>query len=83
MKHYNKNQIGKKYNRLTILGYSGKDNSGRRKVLCKCECGNITVQGLYSVVYGNTKSCGCYRKDKYRIHKLKLWPIYEDHLHSH
>jgi len=76
MKKYNENQIGKKYNRLTILKYVGKNKHGLRKVLCKCNCGNYTIQVIYSVLYGSVKSCGCYRKEKYRIHKLKLWPKY-------
>ncbi|MFA5211685.1 MAG: hypothetical protein WC414_04310 [Patescibacteria group bacterium] len=68
-----KNYINKKYNRLTILTDVGKDEHYMRQVLCKCECGNFTVQRLSNVISEKVKSCGCYRKDRYRIHKQLLW----------
>ena len=30
---------------------------------CLCKCGNTTVVGTSSLKSGNTKSCGCYRKE--------------------
>ncbi len=33
----------------------------KRKILCKCDCGNETKTYLYTFLNGKTKSCGCYR----------------------
>lgn len=34
--------------------------SYRRRVLCRCECGNEKVFQLSNITNGHTKSCGCY-----------------------
>ena len=50
----------KKYGRLTILD---NESPVSEKVRCKCECGK-TVRIVYgSLRRGNTKSCGCLRKE--------------------
>lgn len=51
--------IGKKYGRLTVIKYVG---SGKH--LCKCECGNEVEVITENLNNGNTKSCGCYQKDR-------------------
>lgn len=55
--------------KLTVL-YEDKEYTKNRKILnsphwlCKCECGNvITIKGQ-SLRNGNTKSCGCLKKEK-------------------
>lgn len=51
------------FGRLTILSDAGRNKRGRRHVLCQCACGtNVTVV-LYSVLCGNTRSCGCLQRD--------------------
>jgi hypothetical protein len=54
-------EIGKKYNRLTIL--SAENKSGRLAYRCKCDCGNIVTVFSSHVTTGHTKSCGCLVKD--------------------
>lgn len=55
--------VNKTFNRLTVLCRFGNDKTGRAAWMCLCECGNIvTVRGS-AIVSGNTKSCGCHRKD--------------------
>ena len=66
----NKCYIGKTFNRLTILSYKEprlyKRKNGViekiKRVECKCSCGKIVLVDLKSVIYGNTKSCGCSSK---------------------
>ena len=41
------------------------DQINHRYWVCKCECGNITSVRQDKLIYGKTKSCGCFRKDKW------------------
>lgn len=61
-----KNQIGNKYGRLTVLERSPNKNpkSTRAVWRCACQCGNIIYVEGYSLRSGNTKSCGCYGRQK-------------------
>jgi len=54
---------GKTFGRLTCIEISGKDNQGRTKWLCECECGNKKEIVLSSLTGGKTKSCGCLHKE--------------------
>ena len=54
---------GQKFNRMTAISYSHTLKS-HRYWKCKCECGNYTIVQIRAVVSGNTKSCGCYNKEK-------------------
>lgn len=52
------------FGRLTALQlYSQKDKNTRRKWLCSCSCGNTKVASEADLVVGDTKSCGCIRKE--------------------
>lgn len=53
--------IGKVYGKLKVLSYGKEEN--KNKVLCECECGNKKYVLLQSLKSGNTKSCGCTRKE--------------------
>jgi len=48
-----------KYNRLTLIKLSHKDNWGKQYWLCECDCGNIKTYRLSHIKQGRTKSCGC------------------------
>ena len=57
------NLIGKEFDRLTVIGFTGKDKWGASMWVCKCSCKNeITTRGS-SLTSGHAKSCGCLRKD--------------------
>lgn len=57
---YNKDDyIGKRYGKLIILNESCDSTPKHRKMLCKCDCGNIKSVYLNSLRNGSTKSCGC------------------------
>lgn len=57
---------GKKFGRLTVIRREGSSKKKYATWLCKCECGVELVVESYSLTSGNTKSCGCYQKDKAR-----------------
>lgn len=58
------NILGLKVGRLTVKERTTKDNYGRYKWLCECECGNTVEVAGYILVQGRSKSCGCYRNEK-------------------
>lgn len=53
---------GKKFHRLTVLGFAGK-----RYWYCQCDCGNITRVAGYYLKDGQSKSCGCYSKERRKV----------------
>lgn len=67
---------GKKFCRLTVKEKHGSRN-GRPMWLCQCECGNITiVKGSY-LANGDTKSCGCLKKEpRIKTHRMSKTPEY-------
>ncbi len=55
--------IGERFGRLVVLKEFGRNTSLKKMSLCVCECGTflrVTNNGLRT---GNTKSCGCLRKE--------------------
>lgn len=50
---------GKKFNKLTVLGFDHR--TGRRRMIwkCQCDCGNIVYVDGTHLKNGHTKSCGC------------------------
>ena len=50
---------GKKFNRLTVIKFSG--NRGKHRLwLCRCDCGKERIVACTHIVSGHTMSCGCY-----------------------
>jgi hypothetical protein len=70
---------GEKFGRLTIFAF---DRYTKRGALwkCLCECGNIISVGFGPLNNGNTKSCGCYKREKFRktvtVHGMHGTPEY-------
>lgn len=56
------NITNERYGRLTVLK-EVKSDTRHRRWLCICDCGNKIIANMYSLRNGNTKSCGCLRKD--------------------
>ena len=54
------NLTGRKFGRLSVLGYVGRNRFDHAQWLCRCECGNETVKTTSSLVSGRTVACGCY-----------------------
>jgi hypothetical protein len=79
MKIPEKEIIGKKYGKLTILKEverhkikAGGKIKRLRKFLCFCQCGNKKEIPLIGIRNGRTKSCGCLVREKflYKTHGL-------------
>lgn len=59
--------VGDKWDRITVLKFSGRDAHHRKLWLIACDCGSqepwiAREDGLKN---GRTKSCGCLRKEKF------------------
>lgn len=58
--------IGQKFGYLTVLSHIPPDSK-----LCLCDCGNIIKVKTSNLINGNTKSCGCYQKQRTSETSLK------------
>lgn len=56
------NYSGRKFGRLTAETIV-RDDSGKIKWLCSCECGNKKAVRPLDLVLGKTTSCGCYHRE--------------------
>jgi len=60
--------IGKKYGRLTVLQRSNKRSSNKSYLYkCRCKCGKIIYARLSHLKDGDIKSCGCLFKENSKI----------------
>lgn len=66
---------GQKFGRLTVLRMAGKNKWGNITWLCDCECGNKIITNSSNLIKGETKSCGCLRKDNAK--SFKKYNIYD------
>lgn len=65
-----KDYIGKRFGRLTVVAYAGKQK-GMHRWKCRCDCGGEVIVGQTLLQTGKTKSCGCLQSEIYR-ENLKL-----------
>lgn len=58
--------LGAKYNRLTVIAFEKvkRGKSPSWNWIVRCDCGTLKSVSPYRVLNGNTKSCGCYKKDQ-------------------
>lgn len=57
-----KDLTGKRFGRLTVIERDLSATKGRRKWICKCDCGNVVSVYRSHLICGQTNSCGCARK---------------------
>ncbi len=61
------NLLGQRIGKLTIIEERPSQRyacgKSHRQYLCQCDCGNQTVITVENLRSGNTKSCGCYRRE--------------------
>lgn len=57
---------GKRFGRLVVISKSDKNNGGKTYWNCVCDCGNKCVVYANKLKSGETKSCGCIRKERLR-----------------
>ena len=58
-----KDLTDKRFGRLIVIERAGAAKNGHVLWLCKCDCGNTTIVSRSSLICGDTKSCGCLRKE--------------------
>lgn len=70
---------GKRFDRLVVEGIAFKKNN-RIYWRCKCDCGNFLNVLSYSLIKKQTRSCGCYNKEKSKErmtkHGLSKHPLF-------
>lgn len=69
---------GKKFGKLTVLEYSGKDKYSHHLWRCRCECGEVIVTRGNSLMGGSTQSCGlhgrgCHKHGMSKTDVYKKW----------
>lgn len=78
-----KDITGQRFGRLTVLEFV--ERRGRFPYWkCVCDCGNVVLRSGYSMLQGNTKSCGCLAREnrkkanhkKYKYANAKLQTIW-------
>ena len=63
--------VGNVYGRLTVLEKYQNRKCHDMLWLCKCECGNTTLVSTTALKNGDTRSCGCYRKEATSMNSRK------------
>lgn len=59
---------GRTFHRLTALHpLPDRDKTGSVMWHCRCECGNETNVSYNNLMYGNTRSCGCRKKEHEQV----------------
>ena len=57
--------IGKRYGKLVVLDISSnRTKQGKKKLICKCDCGEICEKSYINIKNGKTKTCGCCSKSE-------------------
>jgi len=56
--------IGKIFTRLTVISQQSTNKYRQKTWLCRCQCGNEIIVPTLSLNTGNTRSCGCYSRER-------------------
>jgi hypothetical protein len=67
---------GRRYGRLTVIGFAEADKNGNARWLCRCDCGEEIVTRADCLKIGKTKSCGCLRKELFTTHGMTNTQVY-------
>ena len=58
-----KDLTGQRFGRLVVLSENGRNNNGNVCWKCQCDCGKKCIISSNRLVKGDTKSCGCIKKE--------------------
>ncbi|MGV8905919.1 MAG: hypothetical protein ACOH15_04915 [Acetobacterium sp.] len=58
------NILGKKYGRLTVIGFAKNDNYQNAQWLCRCDCGTEKIINGANLRRGAIQSCGCLKLEQ-------------------
>lgn len=74
---------GKRFGRLTVLARAGSDSGKNATWFCRCDCGNEVVVVGSNMRCGDTRSCGCLRREMqsraastHRESKTRLYKVW-------
>ena len=72
---------GERYGKLVVIARSPVNNKQNKPLwVCKCDCGKYTTTTRRRLINGQTKSCGCYRrelsKEQHTTHGMKRTRLY-------
>lgn len=56
--------VGQRFGRLLVEGYAGQNRQKNSVWECRCDCGGLTQTTTRCLRSGDSKSCGCLRKEK-------------------
>lgn len=62
--HRDHDIIGKRFGRLKVVRFSHTGTSYRRYFLCDCNCGKAHIATRNALLQKDTRSCGCYQKER-------------------
>lgn len=54
---------GKRFGRLVVKSFAGKDKHNNTLWLCKCDCGEVVNVTACDLKRGHTRSCGCLMRE--------------------
>jgi hypothetical protein len=54
---------GQRFGRLLVITEAGRGRRGEGKWECRCDCGQIVLVFGSNLQKGNTRSCGCFKRD--------------------
>lgn len=58
------NIAGQRFGRLVAIEDSGNKPGAGRSWRCRCDCGNETIVPVRILRFGDTRSCGCFDKER-------------------
>lgn len=72
---------GQTFGKLKVIAFHGLNKYGKSQWLCRCVEGNETIVRGNSLASRNTKSCGCWKRERPLVHghakNRKVTPEYQ------
>lgn len=65
-------RTGQKFGRLTLIERVENNKFNQVQWKCRCDCGKEVIVKAYSLTTGQTKSCGCLKKEQNYINIAKV-----------
>ncbi len=65
---------GDRFGRLVVLNETGNDRHDKRRYQCRCDCGSMRTYLGNNLRKGESKSCGCARRETRQKNALNLEP---------
>ena len=62
---------GRRFGRLVVLAYESPHERQGHLWQCQCDCGRVSSHNSRSLLGGNTRSCGCFRRENTRRMRMK------------